>query len=310
VRPDVVVGDYRFTLSTSAALAGVRCATLANAFNSPYSVRGELPIPDLPVVDAIGVERFKRYFPDGMKQGLREHTAPLNAVRREHDLPPLPHFWQLIVDGDLTLYAEVPELCPTRDLPAHHHYIGHVGWAPAVELSPELLSAPAGESFVYVTLGSTGRVSALPVVIEALGRLPLRALVATADRVPPGELPANVRAVSYVPGHLAARAARLVITNGGASTSYQALVEGRPVLGVASNLDQYLCMTAIEQASAGILLRAGSISVEQVTAAVLKLLESVELRAGAAAVAAAFARLDCHQRFAEILDRTPCAKSA
>src|SRR6185369_15781182 len=88
----------------------------------------------------------------------------------------------------------------------------------------------------------------------------------------------------YLPGHLAARRADLVISNGGCTTSYQALAEGRPVLGIPSNLDQYLAMGAIEGAGAGLHLRAGSLTREQVRSALERLLGDATFRVAASRV--------------------------
>ena len=48
---------------------------------------------------------------------------------------------------------------------------------------------------------------------------------------------------------------RSVICNGGSPTCYQAFSAGVPVIGIASNLDQYLNMRAVENANAGVLIR-------------------------------------------------------
>jgi UDP:flavonoid glycosyltransferase YjiC (YdhE family) len=114
-------------------------------------------------------------------------------------------------------------------------------------------------------------------------------------------LPPNVRVAQYVPGELAARQADFVVTNGGASTSYQALAEGTPVLGVPSNLDQYLAMTAIERATAGRLVRAGEATPHALREAVNELLTSGALRSGARRVAQAFSRVDCHSELERLL---------
>ena len=82
--------------------------------------------------------------------------------------------------------------------------------------------------------------------------------------------------VLRLPGDQASRHADLVICNGGSTTGYQALQNGKPVLGIPSNLDQYLCMAGIESAGAGILLGAGRVTEEAVRAAVESLLEGGE----------------------------------
>ena len=53
-RPDVVVGDFRLSLSVSARLAGVRYLTVTNAYWSPFA-RQRFPMPDLPFVRTLGV---------------------------------------------------------------------------------------------------------------------------------------------------------------------------------------------------------------------------------------------------------------
>ncbi|HEY3592413.1 MAG TPA: hypothetical protein VGL13_01005, partial [Polyangiaceae bacterium] len=78
--------------------------------------------------------------------------------------------------------------------------------------------------------------------------------------------------------------------------------EGKPVLGLPSNLDQYLAMTAIEQASAGVLVRSDRADAPSLKQAMERLLESPELRAGARAMGETFRNYDCHQRFAQFLE--------
>ncbi len=48
--------------------------------------------------------------------------------------------------------------------------------------------------------------------------------------------------------------------NGGAPTASQALLAGRPVLGVCANLDQFLNMRAVERFGAGVSVRADALS--------------------------------------------------
>jgi UDP:flavonoid glycosyltransferase YjiC (YdhE family) len=303
VEPDLVIGDFRLSLAVSTAVARVRLATLINAYWSPYALRDSFPLPDHPIVDLLGVDRAARYFPIALPHVFAHFAAPLNALRVRHGLAPLGDLLAALTYGDLVLYPDVPELCSMQQLPEHHHFLGPVPWSPDTELPAGLLQDCAGKPLIYVTLGSSGRASALPAVLSALERLPVVALLATAGRPAPA-LPANVRVAEYVPGHLAARSARFVITNGGASTSYQALAEGRPVLGIPSNLDQHLAMTAIERARAGRSLRAGGLKADQVLRATDELMSSRALVDGASLVARAFSRFDCHERFSHLLART------
>jgi UDP:flavonoid glycosyltransferase YjiC (YdhE family) len=158
-----------------------------------------------------------------------------------------------------------------------------------------------------VTLGSSGRADRLPLVLQALAAEGVQALVATAGRTPIATIsdPARcIHAAEYLPGDRAAARADLVICNGGSTTGYQALAAGRPVVGIAANLDQYLAMTAIEQAGAGILLRAGTVTAAAVRQAVVDLLGDRHKQAAARALARACASRDAAAEFRRFVAAT------
>lgn len=302
VRPDLVVGDFRLSLAVSAPLAKVRAATLINAYWSPYAVREEFPVPDHPIVKLVGAKRAARYFPEVVPRVFAHFAAPLNDLRVKRGLPPVGALLEALTYGAFTLYPDVPELCPTANLPANHRYLGPVLWSPTLEASEFLSGLAPGRPLIYVTLGSSGLTSALDKVLSALGALPVTVLVATADRTTVTNAPANVRVARFVPGSAIARASTFVVTNGGSSTGYQALAEGKPVLGIPSNMDQYLAMSAIEKAGAGVLVRGGEITERTLKNAAEQLLESRTLRARAEDIGRVFAQHDCHSRFEDFLE--------
>lgn len=301
VRPDFVVGDLRLSLAVSTRRFGVKFATLINAYFSPFGVRDSFPVPEHPIVSLLGVKRATQYWPKALPLAFAHFVAPLDELRAHHGMPRSGGLLEALGDGDFTLYPDVPELCPTRDLPAAHRYLGPILWSPPVPpplIPPEL----AGDRpLVYVTVGSSGPRSGLDALLRVIGEFPVTALVATAGRFEIEKPPPNVVVVRFTPGAEVARRASFVVTNGGASTSYQALAEGKPVLGLPSNLDQYLAMTAIERAHAGRLVRSGEATPTAVRRALVELLESDQLRRGAAAVANAFSNWDCHSRFDALL---------
>jgi UDP:flavonoid glycosyltransferase YjiC (YdhE family) len=62
----------------------------------------------------------------------------------------------------------------------------------------------------------------------------------------------------FLLGEAAADRAEIVICNGGSATVYQALSRGKPVLGICSNMDQFLTMGCVERAGAGLTVRAST----------------------------------------------------
>lgn len=309
VRPDLVVGDFRLSLSVSTAQYKVPLATLINAYWSPYAVRDVFPVPDHPIVSLVGPERAARYLDRALPTAFAHFAAPLEQVRRKFGLSAIGGLLEQLCYGDFTLYPDVPELVPTRTMPAEHCYLGPIAWSPRVPLPPWWDSLDPALPTIYVTLGSSGAEHVLPAVFEALSSLQANVLFASAGRsgaasrppVPRGAAGCRLFTSEFLPGDLAASRSAFVISNGGASTSYQALAEGVPVLGIPYNLDQYLAMTAIERASAGILLRAGNVTASQVSEACVRLLNSSRLKRGAESLRSAFLAYDCHARFSSLL---------
>jgi UDP:flavonoid glycosyltransferase YjiC (YdhE family) len=302
IKPDMVVGDFRLSLAVSAPLRQVPYAALINAYWSPYAVRDGFPVPDHPILKLVGLARATKYFPQALPLAFKHFAAPLNKLRQRHGLPPVGSLLEVLTFGDFTLYADSPELCPTQNLPATHRYLGHIPWSPGVEVPEAATQGDPSVPLVYVTLGSSGNLAALKAVLAAISDMPVRALLATAGRRISLDLPKNVAVTDFAPGEDVARKAAVVVTNGGASTSYQALAVGTPVLGLPSNLDQYLAMTAIERAGAGRLVRAGSATVDEVRAGISNLIDSPMPRQQAQRVSESFAQIDCHSQFSNVLE--------
>jgi len=305
VRPDAVVGDFRLSLAVSAVVAKVPYLNLSNVYWSPWA-RQRFPVPELPVTKVLGARLGQLAFGLARPLAFALHAQPLNAVRREHGLPGLGHdLRRTYTWGDHTLYADIPELFATRELPPNHHFLGGILWSPDVARPAWWDALPADRPVVYVTLGSSGRSELLPTVLEALAGLPVTVIAATAGRVSIGSTPANAFVADFLPGEAAAARARLVICNGGSPTTQQALAAGVPVLGIPSNLDQYLNMQAVAAAGAGMLLRAGQASGEAVRAGAAALLADERSALAAARLAGHFRRHDAAARFRAVLDTLP-----
>jgi len=304
-RPDVVVGDFRLSLSVSARLAQVPYVSVTNAYWSPY-VEQHYRVPALPLARVLPIALAERVFRLVRPLAFALHSRPLNRVRHIYHLPSLGHdLRRIYTDADFVLYADIPEMFPAHGLPPTHAYLGPVTWSPPTPPPGWWDDLPGGREMVYVTLGSSGQGALLPRVLQALAPLPLTVLAATAGKVDPGLLPDHVHVASYLPGEQAARRARLVICNGGSPTSQQALAAGVPVLGIAGNLDQYLNMDGVVRAGAGALLRSDRLREGELRDTTLQLLGEPAPRAAAGRVAQQFLRYDAGARLAGLLSQLP-----
>ena len=302
IAPDLVIGDMRLSLCVSAAKLGIRYAVLTNAYLSPHAVRDSFPIPEHPLVSLLGLAFVSRHFHKGLPFVLDHFAAPVNSLRKRYGLPVIGNLFEVLTCADYVLYPDVPELAPTRGLPAHHHYLGPVLWAPELELPDCVARLDSSADMVYVTLGSSGTLRVLDAVIGALAELPVQVLLATAGRYHRDDLPPNVHACAFAPGDLAARRARVVVCSGGSTTAYQALYEGTAVLGLPQHLDQYLAMRVVEGAHAGRVVRSGRADRRSVRDGIAALLHDDAYSAGAGHASRALRALDSAARFCALVD--------
>ncbi len=312
-RPDAVVGDFRISLAISARKARVPYVNITNAYWSPYASIRHI-VPEITLARVLGPGLAQWVFARIRRAGYALHAIPVNKVRRRYGLERLPlDIRWAIVEADATLYADIPEVIPTRSLPPSHRFIGPVPWSPSVPLPgwwPEVEATAASRPVVYVNLGSSGYACALARVLAALQGMPITVIAATAGReesLPPS---ANSRVTDYLPGDACAKLASVVICNGGSPATYQALAAGKPVIGLAANTDQFLNMGAVDAAGFGILLRAHQAADHAIRAAVVRALTDDRLALGASAARAAIERYNPATELRRVLERMLAAGSS
>jgi UDP:flavonoid glycosyltransferase YjiC (YdhE family) len=308
VDPDVVVGDFRLSLSASARLANVPYLAITNACWSPYASR-DIRLGDHPARRFLGDAAAQSLFRMLRPIALAYHARPLNRVRKELGLRSVGYdLRKVFTEADYTLYADIPQLAPTSILPANHHFLGPILWSPDAPMPS--LRIDGGRPAIYVTLGSSGRSDLLASIVGALADLPVTQWVATAGRIELADPPANARVAAFLPGTEIAAQASLVICNGGSPTTHQALAAGVPVLGVVGNMNQYLNMEMIRRAGAGELLETASLDGEALRSLVARLLAAPAYAAAARSLASAFAAYDPALRLHDLLTRIPARSRA
>lgn len=300
--PDLIVGDFRLSLSISARIVEIPYIAITNAYWSPYYTRGEFPLPVLPMTKVLPLRLAEKIFRFTLPLALMLHCAPMNRVRRENGLTSLgPTLQHIYTDADYVLFADMPELFPTVDLPAGHHYLGPILWSPPVVKPAWWERLPTDKPIIYLTLGSSGQAGLLPMVLDILSKFPVTVIVATVGAYA-HPIPGNVYLANYLPGTEAAMLSRMVICNGGSPTSSQALAAGVPVLGIASNADQFLNMEALTRAGAGMILRADRLNGDAIEEAVKKLLFGPEFAANARVVADGIKNYNAFKRFGAFME--------
>jgi UDP:flavonoid glycosyltransferase YjiC (YdhE family) len=260
VGPDVVVGDFRLSLAASARKAGVPYISISNAYWSP-----DRPLrPIRPTVDMFGgwptpaaAAAFQLLRP----LTLRWHAKPVDELLAAHGLERIGRdLRRAFTEADITLYADLPGLFPDVVETARRRFLGPIAWEPPVELPPWWRNMPVDKPIAYVTLGSSGEIGTLERITAWLLDMGHAVMLATAGRARVEGDGERLFVADFLPGLLACERADLVVCNGGSPTTTQALLKGRPVLGVASNMDQFLNIRAVRALGAGAGLRADGLN--------------------------------------------------
>jgi UDP:flavonoid glycosyltransferase YjiC (YdhE family) len=220
----------------------------------------------------------------------------LNRARLSMGLAPLEHWEDQLLGADAICMLTAPELdfSSRGELPANVRYVG-----PAFEPHPREWSSPwpaANTDPLVVVSFSTSYMdqSALAQrVLDALARLPVRALLTAGPALEQSRLslPANARAVDFLPHRTVFPHASLVVSHAGWQTVNAALADGVPLLCIPDGRDQPDNAVRVVLAGAGI--RVGKRTPpRKLCTAIATALEDSALKQGAEEMAAALARSD------------------
>jgi UDP:flavonoid glycosyltransferase YjiC (YdhE family) len=156
VRPDVVIGDFRLSLSVSARLAEVPYVALANAYWSPY-VHQHYQVPARRCRACCRLRwrtgcsgwcgRWRLPCTAGRSTacgGRIDAVAGLRFAAHLHRCRP-------------RAVCRYPGNVPGARPAATHSYLGPVTWSPPMDPPSWWDALPGGRDLIYVTLGSSGQ---------------------------------------------------------------------------------------------------------------------------------------------------------
>ena len=251
VNPDLVLGDFRLTLSTSCEISKIPYASLLNAaWTDYYSVRIKAP-EHLSIPRVLGKNITNLLVPYIKKFIITYDSRPYNKFRRQNGLRPRKTIWD-IWRGDLNLMVDIPEYGPTKNLPENFYYIGPIVWEPDLP-PPEWLEKIDPDTFtIYFTMGSTGYPQFFEQAINIFGDTEYQCIMTTAGMVNLKNIPENFFVTDYAPGSMLMKKSDVVVCQGGNGTIYQAMQSGIPVIGIPTMHDQEFNLDRVTDLGFGI----------------------------------------------------------
>jgi UDP:flavonoid glycosyltransferase YjiC (YdhE family) len=231
----------------------------------------------------------------------------LNRVRAAQGLAPLGAWEEQLlgVEAFYMLTAAALDFSSRGALPGNVHYVG-----PAFEPYPREWRSPwpaeNSEPLVVVSFSTSymDQADLAQRVLDALGGLPVRALLTAGPALETERLrlPANARAVPFLPHRTVLPHAALMVTHAGWQTINAALAGGVPLLCLPDGRDQPDNAARVVAAGAGVRLSKQA-SPPKLRRAVAAALDDRSLQAGAARMAAALAASDGATTVADGLER-------
>jgi len=238
---------------------------------------------------------------------LAQGVPLLNKARAEQGLPPLRDWSSQLLGAKEICVMTAPELdfSSRGVLLANVRYVG-----PSFEPYPREWSSPwpatNSDPLVLVSF-STSYMDQLALaqrVLDALAGLPVRALLTTGPALDAQALriPANARAVDYIPHRTVLPHAALVVTHAGWQTVNAALADGVPLVCIPDQRDQPDNAARVLACGAGVRVRK-SASPGKLRRVIADALADPALKRGASAMAEALARGDGALTIAETVER-------
>ncbi|MBA3744384.1 glycosyltransferase [Sporichthya sp.] len=249
---DVVLVDCMlFSAINVAQAAGLPTAAL---FHTPYTVFRGGPLVEM--------------FAPGLGR--------LNVHRVGLGLAPVTSYPELHDSCEVVLAAVPGEFEPGAEDAANVLRIGPVLDGPPLVQNPTHLDVGDGSApLVLISLSTSeqGQAPLLQRIVDAVGTLPVRAVVTTGPSLDPATVraAANTQVVSYVPHGELLPSCSAVLTHAGLGTVMAALADGVPMVCVPMGRDQFFNAEMVQVLGAGRMLMpdADTATIAEATLAVL-----------------------------------------
>jgi UDP-N-acetylglucosamine transferase subunit ALG13 len=225
---------------------------------------------------------FGKLLPPNRMAAAGEEVAPLWEAQGLSPRPYAGAYDHLYLD----IYPPLLRGADAPHVPARQSLRPVPFATPGGDALPPWITEASPLPLVYVTFGTVFNRDLAPVVtvVEALGELPVRAIVTVGPAGDPDAFAAraaNVHVARYVPQTELLPRCDIVVSHAGSGTFLASLGQGLPQLCLPQGADQFLNAATAAQAGAGLELQPGSITVEAVAEAVEQLLSDPSFRTSA-----------------------------
>lgn len=237
------------------------------------------------------------------ERGRRFYARALDALRERHGLGPDPGAGMM--HRYLTFSLMPPRWDGDEAVPATMH---HVRYESPATAAPDWLQVGGERPLVLAALGTLmyGEPGLLEAIVEAVGQLPVDAIVAIGRDQDPtrfGAAPGNVRLEPWVPQIAILAHAALFVTHGGFNSTKEALSHGVPLVVIPIGAEQPYTAGRVEALGLGRAVAAEERTAPTIRERVEEVLREPRYARNARALAAEIRALPPLSRAVDLLER-------
>lgn len=245
LKPDLLIGDS----SPITYLVGKRCG---------------IPVVQLvkSIVHPLGLSLGNRVAAPEIKGLILPDARPVfNPVFAGLGLQPIQRAEDLL-QGDLHLLSEIPELDPIEPIPSNTHYVGAITRKMPAQayLTDWLRDIEGKKPVVYISIGGASHIGFsdhfFKLIVEALGNQEVQAVVSLGglQKQEIENLPANIHFKTWLPTAQMLEHSHFVIFHGGGHTRMEILLKGLPSMVIPFHTEQEYYGGMLEKQGAAVLM--------------------------------------------------------
>ncbi len=254
-KPDLVVGDFRLSLSLSTKVCQVPYINITNLCWSPYAIQKTV-VPDIQLKRQLGPLLSPFIFEIAKQRAYKKLVQPFLKMASFYKIKlTAKSILDIYSDGDRLFLTDVENIVALKQLPSNYVIAGPVLYRPQGLEKTAIQTQSSKLPRICLQLGSSGPENLLEGIVQKLSKLPVQLIVSTAGKEWMQPIPSNVEIHKFIDISDVAKKVDLVICSGGSATAYPCLAEGTPVLTIPSNLDQFQFSQALVEKNVAIQLR-------------------------------------------------------
>lgn len=293
-RPDAVVADFHWSAGTAAELCGLPYVSITNAHWTNYFSGRIRALQDHFSTRLLGARAAERFIPFLRDWIGKYWVLPYIRYRGKRGMD-VSRFRNVLslMEGDLTLLADIPEYGPTEDTPDTVRYVGPVLWEPEMAMPVWFDRLDPHRPVFYFTMGSTGYTKFFTDAIRLFGETDTQVIITTGGLfLDVDRIPSNCFIEEFAPGYAIMERSDAVVSHGGNGTVYQALSAGTPMVGIPFHLDQEVNLQRVEALGVGKMISIRDGNASNLSDALRTLLRDPSYRENAGILRKSLARYD------------------